>query len=82
MNARQKKKADKKIGISNDAFKITADWSVLSQQLKEKFSQLTDSDLKFEPGKEGELLTRMETRLNKKREEVINIIKKGQPEKI
>lgn len=61
-------------------FKITGNWDIQSKKLKEKFSQLTDADLKFETGKENELLTRVETRLNKKREEVINIIKKGQAE--
>jgi len=49
--------------------------------LKEKFPQLTVSDLKFEDGKENELLTRVQERLNKGREEVINIIRKGQPDK-
>lgn len=61
-----------------ESFKISGDWNKQSQQLKEKFNQLTDSDLKFEPGKENELLQRVETRLNKKREEVINIINKSQ----
>lgn len=64
-----------------EAFKITGNWDLQSKQLKEKFSQLTDSDLKFEAGKENELITRVETRLHKNREEVINIIKKGQPAK-
>lgn len=64
-----------------EAFKITGDWKVQSKLLKEKFSQLTDSDLKFETGKENELLGRVQSRLNKDREEVINIIKKGQPVK-
>lgn len=59
-------------------FKITGNWDTMSKQLKEKFAQLTDDDLKFEAGKENELLNRVETRLNKKRVEVINIIKKGQ----
>lgn len=63
----------------NEAFKITGNWADQSKQLKEKFSQLTDADLKYETGKEDELLSRVETRLNKKREEVINIIRKGQP---
>jgi uncharacterized protein YjbJ (UPF0337 family) len=58
------------------SFKISGNWAKQSDQLKEKFSQLTDSDLKFEPGKENELLQRVETRLNKKRDEVINIINK------
>ncbi len=66
---------------TNEVFKITGDWAAQSKQLKEKFSQLTDADLKFEPGKEQELLGRVETRLNKKREEVINILNKVQPTK-
>lgn len=64
---------------STPAFTITGNWTDQSKTLKEKFSQLTDADLKFETGKENELLTRVETRLNKNREEVINIIKKGFP---
>ncbi|SKC77545.1 hypothetical protein [Ohtaekwangia koreensis] len=63
----------------NIPFKVVGNWDVQSKTLKEKFSQLTDADLKFETGKEEELLKRVETRLNKKREEVINIIQKGQP---
>jgi uncharacterized protein YjbJ (UPF0337 family) len=59
-----------------EAFKITGNWEKQSKELKSKFSQLTDSDLKFESGRENELLKKVETRLNKNREEVINIIKK------
>jgi len=61
----------------DEGFKITGNWEAQSKMLKSKFLQLTDADLKFEPGKENDLLKRVETRLNKKREEVINIIKKG-----
>jgi hypothetical protein len=63
------------------AFKVTGNWENQSKQLKGKFSQLTDSDLKFEPGKENDLLDRVEKRLNKNREEVINIINKSNAEK-
>lgn len=66
---------------TNGEFKMAGDWDAQSKELKGKFSQLTDSDLKFEPGKENDLLKRVETRLNKKRDEVINIIKKVQPAK-
>lgn len=65
-----------------DSFKITGNWSTQSKELKSKFTQLTDADLKFETGKENDLLKRVETRLNKNREEVINIIKKGQPKTV
>lgn len=60
-------------------FKITGNWAEQAKGLKGKFSKLTDADLKFETGKENDLLKRVETRLNKKRDEVIDIIKKGQP---
>jgi hypothetical protein len=70
---------DKKQNIPKEGFKITGDWSIQSKKLQLKYAQLTDADLKFETGKEEDLLKRIETRLNKKREEVVNIIKKGQP---
>jgi uncharacterized protein YjbJ (UPF0337 family) len=60
-----------------EPFKIIGDWDVQSKKLKEKFSELTDEDLKYEPGKELDLLARVEARLNKKRDEVIHIIKRG-----
>ena len=64
---------------STEALKISGDWSEQADDLKDKFPQLTDSDLKFERGREDDLIKRMETRLHKKREEVINIIRKAQP---
>lgn len=65
--------------IRTDAgFVIDGDWAAQAQLLREKYPQLTSADLKFEVGKESELLKRIRTRLNKKREETINIIKKGQ----
>ena len=66
----------------NEPFKITGNWNNQSKQLKEKYPQLTDSDLKFEAGKEQELLRRLETKLNKKPEDVISLIKKVQSEKL
>jgi hypothetical protein len=67
---------------SAENFKISGDWNVQSKNLKDKFSSLTDADLKFEIGKENELLTRIESKLNMKRDEVINIIKKGMSDKL
>lgn len=65
-----------------ETFKVVGNWDMQSQQLKKKFSQLTDSDLKLEVGKESELLGRIGKRLDKSHEDVIALIKKGQPEKI
>jgi len=64
------------------SFKVVGNWDEQSKKLKEEFSELTDADLTFETGQEFELLTRIEARLNKKRDAVIKILKKGQAEKI
>jgi hypothetical protein len=65
-----------------DTFKIIGNWDIQSNKLKRKYSQLTDADLEFEPGCENQLLTRVAIKLNKKREEVIDIIKKVHPENL
>lgn len=70
---------DLKQNKRDDTFKIIGNWETRSIQLKKEFIQLTDADLKFETGKEIDLLTRMESKLKKTREEVINIIKNIQP---
>lgn len=61
----------------SEGFKIT-NWDESSKKLKEQFSQLTEDDLKFEPGKENDLLNRIENRINKRRSEVIDMINKTQ----
>ncbi|MDI1232771.1 MAG: hypothetical protein PSX81_00660 [bacterium] len=70
---------DKVQNNQNDAFKVTATWAKQCIQLKEKYAQLTDSDLSCEAGKEEEMLTRVEARLHKNRKEVMDIIKQSQP---
>lgn len=64
---------------SNENFKMVGDWTGQSKTLKEKYPLLVDADLKFEKGKENDLLARVGTRLNKRRDEVINILRKVQP---
>ena len=57
-------------------FKITGDWNAQAASLKKRFEKLTDNDLRFETGKENELISRLETRLNKKREVVLHLLRK------
>ncbi len=59
--------------------KIFGDWKRQADKLKEKFPELTDSDLKFESGTEDDLIKRVEARLHKNRDEVISIIKRELP---
>lgn len=67
---------------STVAFKMTGNWNDQSKELKKSYGQLTEEDLKFESGKENELLTRIENRLHKSRPDVINLIKKAQVKKV
>jgi len=61
--------------VINNNFKIIGNWAVNSRLLKNKFSQLTDFDLKFDEGKEIDLLDRVGNRLRKNREEVMDLIR-------
>jgi hypothetical protein len=60
---------------------MEGNWDSQTNELKKKYSNLTDADLRFETGKEDDLIKRVETRLGKNREEVISIIRDGQKEK-
>jgi hypothetical protein len=61
-----------------ETFVMSGNWENQSKQLKSQFSTLSDSDLKFETGKESELLGRLQAKLGKNREEVIALIKKSE----
>ena len=63
---------------NKESFTIIGDWEKQSTQLKETFSQLTDVDLKFEAGKENDLLKRVQVCLGKTRAEVIDLLRRGQ----
>ena len=72
---------EKTIYRSAQDFKITGNWEEQKKGLKEKFTELTDTDLYFETGKENELIKRIELKLNKKRDEVIAILNNGHSKK-
>ena len=77
-----KKKHGNNTKKSTEKFKITGNLDAISKKLKAKYPQLTDADLKFEAGKENEMISRLEKRLNKNHEEVIEILNKIQLEKV
>ncbi len=64
-----------------NAFRLSVDWDLKSKLLRRRFPQLTPSDLKMENEDENGLLEKIESRLKKKREEVIDIIKNTIPNK-
>jgi hypothetical protein len=76
------RESENKSAVENkkeEIFKVVGDWAPKSTNLKAKYPALTDADLKYETGKENELLNSIMSRLHKKREEVISIIKETSP---
>ncbi len=67
------------MNITKVNFKISGNWDEQSKALMAQYPLLTVADLQFEVGREDELIKRVETRLNKKYDEVITMIRKVQP---
>ena len=58
----------------NINIKLEAPWEEVKERMKESNINLTDTDLEYEPGKEDELLSRLEKIMNKPRSEIIAYI--------
>ena len=71
---RNNEKMDK---LGNKA--ILGNWDWQPKKLKERFGQLTLSDVTLKFGKENDMLTRIGIRLGKTHYEVVNILKKLNP---
>jgi len=53
---------------------INGSWKEQKAKLKNRFVKLQDSDFIFEEGKKEEMITRLEIKLGKTRDELLNII--------
>jgi uncharacterized protein YjbJ (UPF0337 family) len=49
---------------------LKAPWDEVRERIKETNIDLTDEDLDLKPGKEQELLARLESRMHKSKEEI------------
>ena len=63
-------------------FEVGKNWNNQKMRLKQKFPQLTDADLRFEPGKEFEMLTKVGAKLDLKLDEVIRILNRVKEESL
>ena len=54
--------------------KLKGDWNKTKGKIKQAHADLTDDDLKHEEGKEDEFLGRMQKKLGKTKDEVIDWI--------
>jgi uncharacterized protein YjbJ (UPF0337 family) len=60
--------------MENLRFKLEAPWDEVKERMKEKNIQLTDEDLQYQPGKEDELLDRLQPKLRKSKEQIKPLI--------
>lgn len=56
--------------MKTTTLKIKGNWDVMKGKLKQKYAKLTDNDLRYEDGKEDELLGRLEKATGAKRQEL------------
>ena len=47
-------------------------WPQYRERLRQQYPQLSDEDLRYDPGKEEELLLRLQQKLNKTKHEIRN----------
>lgn len=58
-----------------DKLEFKGAWNEIKGKIKQKHADLTDDDLKYEDGKDDELLGRLQTKLGKGRDELVTWIK-------
>lgn len=54
--------------------KMRASWTETKKKLKEKFAVLTDGDMLFVEGRQEEMLSRLQAKLGKPRDEIKKIL--------
>ena len=55
-------------------FRLQAPWETVKERLKENDIRLTDEDLEYIPGKEEELIQRLEKIMNRSRDQIVAYI--------
>lgn len=53
-----------------DKLELKGNWNVLKGKLKQSYANLTDDDLRYEEGKEDELLGRLQKKTGQTREQL------------
>ncbi len=57
-----------------DQLDINSRWNVVKNELKQRYVMLTDDDLTFRVGREGDLISRLQQKLKKSRSDIMRMI--------
>jgi len=60
--------------MENTRLNLSAPWDEVKELMKESNVELTDEDLEYEPGREDELLTRLEVKLGRSKDQIKALI--------
>ncbi|MEJ8802996.1 YtxH domain-containing protein [Pontibacter sp. H249] len=63
-----------KSSAQDDQLVMHGSWEDVKRQLRQNYDELTDEDLSYQQGSENELLSRLQTRLNKTKDEVLKLL--------
>jgi uncharacterized protein YjbJ (UPF0337 family) len=58
-----------------DRLELKGNWNTLKGKVKQAHGDLTDDDLKYEEGKDEELLGRLQKKLGKNRDDLVKWLK-------
>lgn len=58
-----------------DKLELKGRWNELKGKAKQQYAELTDDDLTYEEGKDDELVGKIQTRLGKTKDEVVDWIR-------
>jgi uncharacterized protein YjbJ (UPF0337 family) len=60
--------------MDSTELKLKGNWNEIKGKIKQKYADLSDDDLKYEEGKEDELLGRLQQKIGKGKDQVIEWI--------
>lgn len=60
--------------MNSNELKLRGNWNEIKGKIKQKYADLTDDDLKYDEGKDDELVGRIQKKVGKTKEEVISWI--------
>jgi uncharacterized protein YjbJ (UPF0337 family) len=62
--------------ITMNSTELKGNWNVIKGKLKQQYAELTDDDLTFVEGKEDELFGRLQKKLGKSKQAILDSIEK------
>ncbi len=60
--------------MNSKELKLKGNWNEIKGKIKQEYADLTDDDLKYEEGKDDELLGRIQKKIGKTKDQVIDWI--------